>query len=59
MDLTDRPGNVAATPDPQHEAATQDTAAGDDIYDVTIIGAGPTGLGAARLLCGAGPYRPT
>src|SRR5262245_25713508 len=33
MDLTDTSGNGATTPDP-----------GNDVYDIAIIGAGPTGL---------------
>jgi thioredoxin reductase len=45
MDLTPQDGN-GATPDPI-PAATEATTAqqsGDNVYDVTIIGAGPTGL---------------
>lgn len=49
MDLTDRNGNGASTPDPATSQAGEaapaaDGTSGGDTYDVTIIGAGPTGL---------------
>ncbi|HEX8231467.1 MAG TPA: NAD(P)/FAD-dependent oxidoreductase [Chloroflexia bacterium] len=48
MDSTERTGNGATAPeglpDLQEGSATSDGSAGADIYDVTIIGAGPTGL---------------
>ncbi len=51
MDSTERTGNGATAPeglpDLQQGGTTADGSAGADIYDVTIIGAGPTGLFAA------------
>jgi thioredoxin reductase (NADPH) len=40
MDLTDNTGSESLTTEHQAQAASQ----GDELYDVTIIGAGPTGL---------------
>lgn len=51
MDSTERTGNGATAPDGQTDLATDGTPAGagaaEEIVDVTIIGAGPTGLFAA------------
>jgi thioredoxin reductase (NADPH) len=51
MDSTERTGNGATAPEGQPELQTggtsADNGAGDELYDVTIVGAGPTGLFAA------------
>lgn len=51
MDSTERTGNGATAPvgqpHSQPSGTQDDTGAADELYDVTIIGAGPTGLFAA------------
>ncbi|HEX8599809.1 MAG TPA: NAD(P)/FAD-dependent oxidoreductase [Chloroflexia bacterium] len=51
MDSTERTGNGATAPDGlpdlRQGGTTSDGSAGADIHDITIIGAGPTGLFAA------------
>ncbi|MEA2575248.1 MAG: ferredoxin/flavodoxin---NADP+ reductase [Chloroflexia bacterium] len=51
MESTERSGNGAKAPeglsDPQETGGTGDGTSAADLYDVTIIGAGPTGLFAA------------
>jgi ferredoxin/flavodoxin---NADP+ reductase len=44
MDLTNENGSGANTPDPSAQARAADSQAQNDITDIVIIGAGPTGL---------------